>query len=90
MFKIAIVSAAGGGSNHPDGQPGYFASPAQNCRPGLGFGLPNLLSTLGSDEVSLNGLLPDFLTRKEFGKSALINSNELVCLPFGRANESAW
>ncbi len=91
MFKIAIVSAAGGvGRTTLTASLATLLAQREIAVLALDLDPQNLLSTLlGSDEVSLNGLLPDFLTRKEFGKSALINSNELVCLPFGRANEAS-
>ena len=89
MFKIAIVSAAGGvGRSTLTASLATLLAQRKIAVLALDFDPQNLLSTLlGSDEVSLGGLLPDFLTKKEFGKSALINSNEVACLPFGRANE---
>lgn len=91
MFKIAIVSAAGGvGRSTLTASLATLLAQREIAVLALDFDPQNLLSTLlGSDEVSLGGLLPDFLTRKEFGKSALVNSNEVACLPFGRANESS-
>ncbi len=91
MFKIAIVSAAGGvGRSTLTANLGTLLALREIAVLALDFDPQNLLSTLlGSDEASLGGLLPDFLTRKEFGKSALVNSNEVACLPFGRANEAS-
>jgi cellulose synthase operon protein YhjQ len=91
MFKIAIVSAAGGvGRSTLTASLATLLAQREISVLALDFDPQNLLSTLlGSDEASLGGLLPDFLTRKEFGKSALINSNEVACLPFGRANEAS-
>ncbi len=91
MFKIAIVSAAGGvGRSTLTASLATLLAQREIAALALDFDPQNLLSTLlGSDEASLGGLLPDFLTRKEFGKSALVNSNEVACLPFGRANEAS-
>ena len=91
MFKIAIVSAAGGvGRSTLTASLATLLTQRKIAVLALDFDPQNLLSTLlGSDEISLGGLLPDFLTKKEFGKSALINSNEVACLPFGRANEAS-
>ena len=91
MFKIAIVSAAGGvGRSTLTASLATLLAQREIAVLALDFDPQNLLSTLlGSDEASLGGLLPDFLTRKEFGKSALVNSNEVACLPFGRANEAS-
>jgi cellulose synthase operon protein YhjQ len=91
MFKIAIVSAAGGvGRSTLTASLATLFAQREIAVLALDFDPQNLLSTLlGSDEASLSGLLPDFLTRKEFGKSALVNSNEVACLPFGRANEAS-
>ena len=89
MFKIAIVSAAGGvGRSTLTASLATLLSQRKIAVLTVDFDPQNSLSTLlGSDEVSLGGLLPDFLTRKEFGMSALVNSNEVACLPFGRSNE---
>ncbi|RFC40731.1 MAG: cellulose synthase operon protein YhjQ [Candidatus Nitrotoga sp. CP45] len=91
MFKIAIVSAAGGvGRSTLTASLATLLAQRKIAVLALDFDPQNLLSTLlGSDEISLGGLLPDFLTKKEFGKSALINSNEVACLPFGRVNEAS-
>lgn len=91
MFKIAIVSAAGGvGRSTLVASLATLLAQRKIAVLALDFDPQNLLSTLlGSDEISLGGLLPDFLTKKEFGKSALVNSNEVACLPFGRANEAS-
>ncbi|BBJ22959.1 cellulose biosynthesis protein BcsQ [Candidatus Nitrotoga sp. AM1P] len=91
MFKIAIVSAAGGvGRSTLTASLATLLAQREIAALALDFDPQNLLSTLlGSDEASLSGLLPDFLTRKEFGKSALVNANEVACLPFGRANEAS-
>ncbi|MEQ1743679.1 MAG: cellulose biosynthesis protein BcsQ [Candidatus Nitrotoga sp.] len=91
MFKIAIVSAAGGvGRSTLTASLATLLAQRGIAVLALDFDPENLLSTLlGSDEVSLGGLLPDFLTRKEFGMSALVNSNEVACLPFGRSNEAS-
>lgn len=91
MFKIAIVSAAGGvGRSTLTASLATLLAQREIAVLALDFDPQNLLSTLlGSDEISLGGLLPDFLTRKEFGKSALVSSNEVACLPFGRANEAS-
>lgn len=91
MFKIAIVSAAGGvGRSTLTASLATLLAQRGIAVLALDFDPQNLLSTLlGSDEVSLGGLLPDFLTRKEFGMSALVNSNEVACLPFGRSNEAS-
>jgi cellulose synthase operon protein YhjQ len=91
MFKIAIVSAAGGvGRSTLTASLATLLAQREIAVLTVDFDPQNLLSTLlGSDEASLGGLLPDFLTRKDFGKSALVNSNEVACLPFGRANEAS-
>ena len=91
MFKIAIVSAAGGvGRSTLTASLATLLAQREIAVLALDFDPQNLLSTLlGSDEVSLGGLLPDFLTRKEFGVSALVNLNEVACLPFGRSNEAS-
>ncbi|RFC36803.1 MAG: cellulose synthase operon protein YhjQ [Candidatus Nitrotoga sp. SPKER] len=91
MFKIAIVSAAGGvGRSTLTASLAILLAQREIAVLALDFDPQNLLSTLfGSGEASLGGLLPDFLTKKEFGKSALVNSNGVACLPFGRANETS-
>jgi len=91
MFKIAIVSAAGGvGRSTLTASLATLLSQREIAVLALDFDPQNLLSTLlGSDEVCLGGLLPDFLTRKNFGMSALVNSNKVACLPFGRSNEAS-
>ena len=91
MFKIAIVSAAGGvGRSTLTASLATLLAQREIAVLALDFDPQNLLSTLlGNDEASLSGLLPDFLIRKEFGQSALVNSNEVACLPFGRANEAS-
>lgn len=91
MFKIAIISAAGGvGRSTLTASLATLLSQREIAVLALDFDPQNLLSTLlGSDELCLGGLLPDFLTRKSFGMSALVNSNEVACLPFGRSNEAS-
>lgn len=91
MFKIAIVSAAGGvGRSTLTASLATLLVQRGIAVLALDFDPQNLLSTLlGSDEASLGGLLPDFLTRKEFGMSALVNSNDVACLPFGRSSEAS-
>lgn len=90
MFKIAIVSAAGGvGRSTLTASLATLLIQREIAALALEFDPQNLLGTLlGSEDTSPDGLLPDFLSGQPFGKGALVNSEGVAFLPFGQTDEA--
>jgi cellulose synthase operon protein YhjQ len=90
MFKIAIVSVAGGvGRTTLTASLATLLAQRAIAVLALEFDPQNLLGTLlGSEAAGDGGLLPDFVAGKHFGTSALVNSDRVAFLPFGRAEDA--
>lgn len=91
MFKIAIVSAAGGvGRSSLTANLAILLARRDIAVLALEFDPQNRMSTLlGNEEPNSNGLLADFLADQPFGQSALIDSEGVAYLPFGRSDEAS-
>ena len=90
MFKIAIISAAGGvGRSSLTANLSILLAQREISVLALELDPQNRLSTLlGNETPSLGGLLPDFLAGQSFGKGALLDSDDVAYLPFGQSDEA--
>lgn len=90
MFKIAIVSAAGGvGRSTLTASLVTMLAQREIVSLALEFDPQNILSTLLGDALpTQSGLLADFLGGQSFGTSALVDSEGVAFLPFGPSDHA--